>query len=61
MPRIEGELYGALVLSTHSHAKITVDASSAEKMAGVKAFVSIGDVPAVNEIGQIVLPFSGTQ
>ena len=54
MPRIEGELYGALVLSTHSHAKVTVDASSAEKMTGVKAFVSIGDVPADNTIGKIL-------
>ena len=54
MPRIEGELYGALVLSTHSHAKITVDASSAEEMTGVRVYVSIGDVPADNTIGKIL-------
>ena len=51
IPHIEGELCGAVVLSTHSHAKITVDASEAEKMDGVHAFISVSDVTGSNITG----------
>lgn len=51
IPHVEGELYGAVVLSTHSHAKITVDASLAEKMDGVRAFISVGDITGSNITG----------
>lgn len=47
MPQIQNEGYGALVLSTHAHAKITfVDPSSALAMEGVYTYVSHSDLPS---------------
>ena len=49
--RLEGELYGGLVLSQHAHAIISVDASAALVMEGVVDYVSVTDVPGDNMIG----------
>ena len=38
MPRLEGELYAGLVMSTRAHAKITVDYDEAVKMEGVAGY-----------------------
>lgn len=47
MPQTQNEAYGALVLSTHAHAKIiSVDASSALAMKGVYGYVSHSDLPS---------------
>lgn len=47
MPTIQNEGYGALVLSTHAHAKIiSVDASKALAMPGVYIFASHEDLPS---------------
>ena len=51
VPRLEGELYGGLVLSQHAHAIISVDASAALAMEGVVDYVSVSDVPGDNMIG----------
>ncbi|CAI8021900.1 Xanthine dehydrogenase/oxidase [Geodia barretti] len=51
VPRLEGELYGGLVLSQHAHAIISVDASAALVMEGVVDYVSVTDVPGDNMIG----------
>ena len=51
IPRIQGELYAALVLSTHTHANITIDYSDAVKMEGVKGYVGVEDVPGSNCTG----------
>ena len=51
IPHIQGELYAGLVLSSHAHARITVDASRALQMEGVKGFVSAKDVPGSNITG----------
>ena len=51
IPHIQGELYAGLVLSSHAHARITVDASCALQMEGVKGFVSAKDVPGSNTTG----------
>ena len=37
-----------MVLSTHSHARITVDSSAAEQMEGVHGYVSVKDVRGSN-------------
>ena len=55
MPEIQGELHGALVLSARAHATITVDTSEALKMAGVRGFVGVEDVPGSNIIGTVGL------
>jgi len=52
IPRIEGELYAALVMSTHAHANISVDASKAVQMEGVRAFICVDDVPGQNDTGR---------
>ena len=47
MPTLQNEGYGALVLSTHAHAKIiSVDASKALAMPDVYTFVSHEDLPS---------------
>lgn len=47
MPQTQNEAYGALVLSTHAHAKIiSVDPSSALGMEGVYTYVSHTDLPS---------------
>ena len=53
IPPARGELYGALVVSTHTHAMITVDASEVEKMEGVRAFVSANDIPGNKDISEL--------
>ncbi|XP_073814863.1 xanthine dehydrogenase-like [Musca autumnalis] len=55
VPRIENELYLALVLSTRAHAKIlSIDASEALAMAGVHAFFSSKDITDhENEVGPV--------
>ena len=52
IPRIQGELYAALVLSSHAHANITVDYSDAVKMEGVKGYIGVEDVPGNNCTGE---------
>ena len=52
IPRIQGELYAGLVLSSHAHANITVDYSDAVKMEGVKGYVGVEDVPGSNSFGE---------
>ena len=51
IPHLEGELYAGLILSTHAHAKITVDYSDAVKMEGMRGYVDVADVPGSNNIG----------
>ncbi|XP_013100301.2 xanthine dehydrogenase [Stomoxys calcitrans] len=55
IPRTEGELYLALVLSTKAHAKIlNIDPSEALAMPGVHAFYSSKDITAhQNEVGPV--------
>ncbi|KAJ6562840.1 Molybdopterin-binding domain of aldehyde dehydrogenase-domain-containing protein [Mycena vulgaris] len=46
MPKVGNELYGALVLSTHAHAKLlSVDATAALEMEGVVNWVNHTDLP----------------
>lgn len=46
IPRIAGELYLALVLSTSAHARITgIDKSEAEALEGVVAYFDAKDIP----------------
>ena len=49
-PRIEGELHGALVLSSHAHAEIQVDPSDALQMEGVVEYISVKDIPSSNNV-----------
>lgn len=55
IPRMENELYLALVLSTKAHAKIlSIDASEALAMPGVHAFFSSKDITQhENEVGPV--------
>lgn len=55
IPRMENELYLALVLSTRAHAKIlSIDASQALAMSGVHAFFSSKDLTRhENEVGPV--------
>ena len=48
IPHYENELYAAVVLSTHAHATITVDASKAVEMEGVRTYVDVNDIPGSN-------------
>ena len=51
IPPHVGELHGALVLSTHAHAHISVDWSTASKMEGAHGCVTAQDVPGSNITG----------
>ena len=51
IPRIQGELYAGLVLSTHAHANIIVNYIDAVKMEGVKGYVGVEDVQGSNSTG----------
>jgi len=51
IPPQVGELHGALVLSTHAHARISVDWSTASKIAGVRGYAMVQDVPGSNSTG----------
>ena len=51
MPAQEGELYAELVMSTHAHAKISVDWSVALQVDGVQDYVTVEDVPGSNTTG----------
>eukprot|EP00040_Diaphanoeca_grandis_P018555 m.97622 g.97622 ORF g.97622 m.97622 type:complete len:1296 (+) comp26995_c0_seq1:59-3946(+) len=54
MPRQEGELQSALVLSRCAHGNIvSIDATAALAMVGVKGFYTSKDVPGHNETGPI--------
>ncbi|CAG8554989.1 8697_t:CDS:10 [Dentiscutata erythropus] len=54
IPKIQGELYGALVLSQKAHAKILgIDATEALAQPGVKGFFSAKDVPGSNIWGPV--------
>lgn len=51
IPRITGELYLALVLSTKAHAKIVkIDPSYGLALEGVEAFISAEDIPEKQRI-----------
>ncbi|CAG8618143.1 10822_t:CDS:10 [Funneliformis mosseae] len=55
LPKIHGELYGALVLSQKAHAKmLSIDASRALAIPEVKGFFSAKDVPGENKWGPII-------
>lgn len=56
MPKMENELYLALVLSTKAHAKIvSIDATEALRLSGVHAFYSAKDLTAEqNKIGPLL-------
>lgn len=54
IPHIESELYAGLVMSTRSHATITVDYSEVVKMKGVTTYVGARDVPGSNFIGVVL-------
>lgn len=49
--RQEGEMYAGLVMSTHAHAKISVDWSLALHLDGIHGYVSVADVPGSNFTG----------
>ena len=51
LPLYQNELYAGLVMSTHAHAKITIDTNAALQMEGVKTVVTASDVPGKNLIG----------
>ena len=51
IPRQEGELYAGLVMSTHAHAKISVDWSCINDIDGVHGYVTVDDVPGSNITG----------
>ena len=51
IPAQEGELYAGLVMSTHAHAKISVDWSVALQVDGVQDYVTVEDVPGSNTTG----------
>ncbi|CAG8449874.1 8682_t:CDS:10 [Ambispora leptoticha] len=54
IPKIHGELYGALLLSKEPHAKIlSIDANEALTQPGVRGFFSAKDVPGKNSWGFI--------
>ncbi|CAG8812762.1 37088_t:CDS:2, partial [Racocetra persica] len=54
IPKIQGELYGALVTSEKAHAKIlNIDPTQALSIPGVKGFFSAKDVPGKNSWGVI--------
>ncbi|CAG8803556.1 7882_t:CDS:2, partial [Racocetra fulgida] len=55
IPKIQGELYGALVTSEKAHAKIlNIDPTQALSIPGVKGFFSAKDVPGKNSWGIIL-------
>ncbi|CAG8493602.1 9022_t:CDS:10, partial [Racocetra fulgida] len=55
IPKVHGELYGALVLSQKAHAKILgIDATEALAQPGVKGFFSAKDVPGNNIWGPVL-------
>ncbi|CAG8646005.1 30839_t:CDS:10, partial [Racocetra persica] len=55
LPKVHGELYGALVLSQKAHAKILgIDATEALAQPGVKGFFSAKDVPGNNVWGPVL-------
>ncbi|CAG9858905.1 unnamed protein product [Phyllotreta striolata] len=55
IPRFEGELQGAFVLSTKAHAQIlNIDASEALTMEGVRGFVCGEDVPGKKKWGMAI-------
>lgn len=47
----EGELYAGLVLSTHAHAKFSVEWSAITTIKGVHGYVAVSDVPGSNVTG----------
>ena len=51
IPRVAGELYAGLVLSTHAHAKISVDWAPVLSVDGVWGHVTVQDVPGSNKTG----------
>ena len=51
IPKMAGELYAGLVLSTHAHAKVSVDWAPALSLHGVWGHVSVQDVPGSNNTG----------
>ncbi len=51
IPRMAGELYAGLVLSTHAHANISVDWSPALSLDGVWGHAAVKDVPGSNKTG----------
>lgn len=51
IPKQEGELYAGLVMSTHAHAKISVDWSPAICVEGVQGYVAVEDVSGSNAAG----------
>ncbi|CAG8500087.1 2263_t:CDS:10 [Ambispora leptoticha] len=54
IPKVHGELYGALLLSQEPHAKIlSIDASEALAQLGVHGFFSAKDIPGENKWGPI--------
>ncbi|XP_071527934.1 xanthine dehydrogenase/oxidase [Panulirus ornatus] len=57
MPTFQNELYAALVLSSHAHAKIlNIDESEALKLEGVKGFFCARDLPVErNKTGSTIL------
>ncbi|XP_055492323.1 LOW QUALITY PROTEIN: xanthine dehydrogenase/oxidase-like [Leucoraja erinacea] len=56
LPRLERELYLALVTSTEAHAQISsIDSSQALQMAGVTCFLTAKDIPGSNVTGHIAM------
>lgn len=51
IPKMHGELYAGLILSTHAHAEISVDWTQALCLDGVWGHVSVQDVPGSNQTG----------
>lgn len=51
IPPLQGELYAGLVMSTHAHAKISVDWTGVSHLEGVHGHVAVEDVPGSNATG----------
>ena len=51
MPKMAKELCAGLVMSTHAHARISVDWTPALHLEGVWGHVSVQDVPGSNKTG----------
>ncbi|KAG9294304.1 hypothetical protein G9A89_021663 [Geosiphon pyriformis] len=55
IPKMHGELYGALLLSQQAHARIiSIDPSEALSASGVHGFFSAKDVPGDNKFGTLI-------
>src|SRR3972149_7151109 len=59
---LPGMLYGAMLVSPHAHAKIlNIDTSKAQRLHGVKAVITAGDLPDRVKLPLMGPPLAGDQ